>query len=97
MPAIPDVGQTIGDTDNFVAVGLSFYERNKIDVAVSRDGASNAGPTRITLTRSPPRRPRTWRKATATSSSNPGSVIGSGCSGGSGISNSSAFNSSAWG
>jgi hypothetical protein len=44
MPAIPNVGQTIGDTDDFVAVGLSFHERNEIDVAVSRDGAPNAGP-----------------------------------------------------
>jgi hypothetical protein len=42
MPTIPDVGQTIGDTDDLVAVSLSFHERNEIDVAVSRDGASHA-------------------------------------------------------
>jgi hypothetical protein len=44
MPTIADVGQAIGDTDDFVAVGLSFHERNEIDVAVSRDGTPNAGP-----------------------------------------------------
>jgi hypothetical protein len=44
MPAIPDVGQTIGDTDDLVAISLTFHERNEIDVAVSRDGASNARP-----------------------------------------------------
>jgi hypothetical protein len=43
MSAIADVGQTIGNTDDLVAVGLSFHERNEIDVAVSRDGAPNAG------------------------------------------------------
>jgi hypothetical protein len=44
MSAIADVGQTIGDTDDLVAIGLSFHERNEIDVAVIRDGAANAGP-----------------------------------------------------
>jgi hypothetical protein len=43
MPAIADVGQTIGNTDNLVAIGLSFHECDEIDVAVSRDGAPNAG------------------------------------------------------
>src|SRR6266513_2913345 len=42
MSAIADVGQTIGNTDNLMAIGLSFHERNEIDVAVSRDGAPNA-------------------------------------------------------
>jgi hypothetical protein len=27
-----------------MAIGLSFHQRNEIDVAVSRDGAPNAGP-----------------------------------------------------
>ena len=44
VPTITDVGQTIGNTDDLVAVGLSFHERNEIDVAVSRDGTPNAGP-----------------------------------------------------
>ena len=44
MPPIADVSQTIGDTDDLVAVGLSFHECNEIDIAVSRDGAPNAGP-----------------------------------------------------
>jgi hypothetical protein len=43
VPTIADVSQAIGDTDDLVAVGLSFHERNEIDVAVSRDGAPNAG------------------------------------------------------
>jgi hypothetical protein len=43
MPAIANVGQTIGDTDDLVAIGLSFDKGNKINVAVSGDGASNAG------------------------------------------------------
>jgi hypothetical protein len=44
MSAIADVGQTIGDTDDLMAIGLSFHERNEIDVAVRCDGAPNAGP-----------------------------------------------------
>jgi hypothetical protein len=44
MPAIADVGQTIGDTDDLMAISLSLHERDEIDIAVSRDGASNAGP-----------------------------------------------------
>jgi hypothetical protein len=44
VPTIADVGQAIGDTDDLVAVGLSFHERNEIDVAVSGDGAPNTGP-----------------------------------------------------
>jgi hypothetical protein len=44
MPAIADVDQTIGGTNDLVAVGLPFHECNEIDVAVSRDGAPNAGP-----------------------------------------------------
>ena len=44
MSAIADVGQAIGNTDDFVAVGLSFHERNEVDVAVRRNRAPNAGP-----------------------------------------------------
>jgi hypothetical protein len=44
MTAIADVGKTIGDTDDLVAIGLSFHERNEVNVAVSCDGAPNAGP-----------------------------------------------------
>ena len=43
MPPIANVGQTIGDPYDFVAISLSFDKGDKIDVAVSRDGASNAG------------------------------------------------------
>jgi hypothetical protein len=44
ISAIADVSQAIGGTDNLVAIRLSFYQRNEIDVAMSRDGAPNAGP-----------------------------------------------------
>jgi hypothetical protein len=44
IASIADVGQAISDTDNLVAVRLSFHERNEIDVAVSRDGPPNARP-----------------------------------------------------
>jgi hypothetical protein len=43
MTAIPNVGQTIDDTDDLVAICLSFDKGNEVDVAVSRDGASNTG------------------------------------------------------
>jgi len=44
VPAIADVGEAVGNTDDLVAVGLSFYERNEVDVAVRRNRAPNAGP-----------------------------------------------------
>jgi hypothetical protein len=44
ISTIADVGQAIGDTDNLVAIRLSFHKRNEIDIAVRRDGAPNAGP-----------------------------------------------------
>src|SRR4030065_568402 len=34
MPAIADIGQPIGNTDDLVAVSLSFHERGQNDVAV---------------------------------------------------------------
>src|SRR5262249_11583699 len=43
MAAIANIGQTIGDTDDLVAVGLSFDKGDEVDVAVSRDGPSNTG------------------------------------------------------
>jgi len=43
MPSISDVGQAIGNADDFVAVGLSFNKGNEIDIAVNCDGAPNAG------------------------------------------------------
>jgi hypothetical protein len=44
MSPIADVGQAVGDTDNLVAIRLSFHERNEIDIAVRRDGTPYAGP-----------------------------------------------------
>jgi hypothetical protein len=43
MPPIANVGQTIGDPYDFVAISLSFDKGDKIDVAVSRNRASHAG------------------------------------------------------
>jgi hypothetical protein len=44
MSAISDVNQAIGNTDDFVTVGLSFDQGNEINIAVGGDGAANAGP-----------------------------------------------------
>jgi len=43
MSAIADVRQTVGDTDDLMAIGLSFHERDEIDVAVGCNGSPNAG------------------------------------------------------
>jgi hypothetical protein len=43
MSTISDVSQAVGNTDDFVAVGLSFDQGNEINIAVGRDRAANAG------------------------------------------------------